>query len=80
MPAPPAEPTWVLDRRRQVGCRIRALREERRLSQEALAELAGISRHTMYRTETGARAASLDVVIRLAAALDVPLGQLFREL
>lgn len=76
---PLTEPSWVLDRRRQVGCRIRQLREERGLSQEALAELAGISRHTMYRTETGARSASVDVVIKLAAALDVPVDHLFRE-
>ncbi|WP_354536916.1 helix-turn-helix transcriptional regulator [Kitasatospora sp. NBC_00240] len=76
---PPDEPAWVLDLRRQVGRRIRDLRTARGLSQLSLAHLADISRHTMYRAETGSHAASIDVCIKLAAALEVPLDRLFRD-
>jgi transcriptional regulator with XRE-family HTH domain len=76
---PADQPAWVLQIRQQVGRRIRDLRTDRGLSQERLAELAGISRHTMYRTETATHAASTDVIVRIARVLDVPPDRLFRD-
>lgn len=76
---PADQPAWVLQIRQQVGRRIRTLRTDRRLSQERLAELAGISRDTMYRTETATHAASTDVIVRIAHALGVPPDRLFRD-
>lgn len=73
------QPAWVLQIRQQVGQRIRQLRESRRLSQLDLAELAGIGRHTMYRVELGTHAASVDVIVKIARALDVPPDRLFRD-
>ncbi|WEV27660.1 helix-turn-helix transcriptional regulator [Streptomyces sp. 71268] len=65
--------------RHRVGARIRALREERRWSQEHLAERAGISRQTMYRTELATHAATIDVLALIAEGLGVPLTDLVRD-
>lgn len=77
MPSAPP-PAWVLDRRRAIGDHIRAIRREARLSQEKLAELAGMDRQAINRIEQGHQAALIDNLIRIAAALDVPLADLVR--
>jgi transcriptional regulator with XRE-family HTH domain len=69
----------ILRVRRQVGQRIRGLREARGWSQERLAEAAGLSRHTMYRAELGTHATSIDTAASVAAALGVPLWWLFTD-
>lgn len=62
------------------GTQVRAWREHRRLSQLALAELAGTStRHLSY-VETGRSTPSRDMVLRLAEALEVPLRETNRML
>lgn len=78
MPSDPP-PTWVLQARQQVGRRICAIRESRGLSQLELAHLAEVSRHSVYRTELGTQAATVDVIVRLAHALGVPPDRLFRD-
>jgi transcriptional regulator with XRE-family HTH domain len=70
-------PDWVVAQRRRIGARVRALRAARGLSQERLAELAEVSRKSVYRTELATHAASIDVLIRVARALGVPLRELF---
>ena len=56
------------------GILLREWRERRRLSQLDLANLAGTSsRHLSY-VETGRSRPSAEMVLRLAEALDVPLG------
>lgn len=50
---------------------LRALREQRELTQEQLAELAGMHRTFVGAVERGDRNASLRTVQRLATALDV---------
>jgi len=72
--APP--PDWVLARRRAVGEQIRAARRAQGLSQERLAELAGMDRQAVNRIEQGHASAKLDNLIRLAHALNVPLSKL----
>jgi transcriptional regulator with XRE-family HTH domain len=74
--APP--PDWVLDRRRAIGDHIRTVRREARLTQEKLAELAGLDRQSINRIEQGHQAAIIDNLIRIADALDVPLADLVR--
>lgn len=76
---PSDQPAWVLQIRQQVGRRIRDLRESLGDSQLDLASRAGISRETMYRTELGSAAASVDVIVKIAAALQVPPDRLFRD-
>lgn len=68
---------WALEQRRRVGDRVRGLREERGLSQERLAELAGMSRHTVYRIELAEYGTSIDNLALIARALRVEMGALF---
>lgn len=62
---------------KRLGSRIRLLRQKRRLSQEALADLAGIGRSYMSGIERGVRNCSTLHLIRLAKALDRNVGDLF---
>lgn len=71
-------PDKVLARRRAIGVRIRETRRARKLSQEKLAELAGMDRQAVNRIEMGHQAALIDNLIRIAHALDVPLADLVR--
>jgi transcriptional regulator with XRE-family HTH domain len=74
--APP--PPWILARRRALGDRIREARTAQKLSQEKLAELAGLDRQSINRIEMGHQAAVVDNLFRIARALDVPLADLVR--
>lgn len=75
MPSAPV-PDWVLNRRRAIGERIRTLRRAKGLSQEKLAELAGMDRQAINRIEQGHASPLVDNLIRIAAALNVPLAEL----
>ncbi|MGX1116426.1 transcriptional regulator with XRE-family HTH domain [Streptomyces ambofaciens] len=77
MPSDPL-PAWVPARRRQIGDRVRAVRTERKLSQEKLAEAAGLDRKTVNRIEQGIHSALLDHLLLIANVLDVPLADLVR--
>ncbi|MFI8278508.1 helix-turn-helix transcriptional regulator [Streptomyces sp. NPDC085929] len=72
-------PNWVVTRRRIIGARLRDARTTVRLSQEELAELAGIDRKTVVRLESGTSDARLTVWLRLARAVGVQLADLVRE-
>lgn len=72
MPSDPP-PAWVLTRRRQIGDRIRT---GRKLSQEKLAELAGLDRKTVNRIEQGTHSTLIDHLLLIADALRVPLRDL----
>src|SRR5436190_3986432 len=61
---------------RAIGLTIRALRRERGLSQEELAELSHIDRSYMSSVERGLRNVSVLNIARIAAALDVPVRDL----
>jgi transcriptional regulator with XRE-family HTH domain len=65
----PSGPTS--DPKAQLGERIRELRRRRGLSQEALADAAGLDRTYISSCERGKRNASLLTLYRIAAALDV---------
>ncbi|MGW0984252.1 helix-turn-helix domain-containing protein [Streptomyces xiamenensis] len=69
----------VLQRRQEIGRQIRDARVWANLSQERLAELAGVSRDTIVRVETGTRSARLDWLIQIADALEVDLAELVRQ-
>lgn len=62
--------------RQAVGSRIRALRIERGLTQEALALSAGISRNILIDVEQGRRGLLFERLFDLAEALGVPPGSL----
>jgi len=61
------------------GERVRAIRLQRGLSQEELAHLAKIDRTYIGGIERGERNAGIRNVWRIADALGVPAGDLFRE-
>ena len=72
--APP--PDWVIARRRALGDRIRELRRARKLTQEKLADLAGMDRQAINRIEQGHQRVLLDNLIQILAALDASFGDL----
>lgn len=63
----------------QFGERLRSLRLERGMSQEALADRAVVHRTYVSSVERGQRNVSIDIIVRLAAALDVPASDLFTD-
>lgn len=67
MPDHPAEP---------ISDRLRRLREAAGLSQYALAQRASLSRAVLHRIEAGQRKPSWPVLLRLATALSLDLGDL----
>jgi CheY-like chemotaxis protein/DNA-binding Xre family transcriptional regulator len=62
-----------------IGSWIRSHRSERGLSQEELAQRAGLHRTYISDLERGARNPTLDSLDRLAAALDISIASLFER-
>lgn len=59
-----------------IGIRIKARRVRRRISQERLAELAGLSVTHMSHVETGNTKVSLPALLKIANVLDVTVNEL----
>jgi len=68
------------DPRKAFGQALRHIRERKRLSQEKLAELAGIHRTYVGDVERGVRNIALINMNRLASALGIPLKELVGEM
>lgn len=64
---------------RQFGRRVRQLRKQRGLTQEALAEHADLHENYLSRLETGHQEPGLFVLLRLCRALDVLPGELLED-
>ncbi len=60
----------------RVGPRLRAVRERRGATLAGLSEASGISVSTLSRLESGARRPTLELLLRLARAHEVPLEEL----
>lgn len=58
---------------------VRQIRRFKEFSQEELAHRAGISRVYIGEVERGGRNLTIDVMERIAAALDIPLEQLLQR-
>lgn len=63
---------------RAFGQHLRALREQRGWSQQMLADIADVSKPTIYRIETARYSVTLDVLASLAQAFEVSLPELIR--
>ncbi len=59
-----------------VGARLRKLRKERGATLTALSEATGISVSTLSRLESGGRKPSLELLLPIARAHQVPLDEL----
>ena len=66
----------ALSLRQQFGIRLKALRLERKLTQEQCAELAGISVDFLSLIERGINAPSFEVLEKVSAALRLPVREL----
>lgn len=62
--------------KRKLGSRIRELRGEQGISQRQLALMTGISRSYLWKIEMGAADVGVDVLIRIAHALDTQVREL----
>jgi transcriptional regulator with XRE-family HTH domain len=67
------------ERQDAIGPRLRHIRQEKGMTVAALATAAGLDKGFLSRLERGAKQPSIETVLRLSAALDVPVGQLFGE-
>ena len=64
------------DVRSRFGARLRIVRTKRKISQERLAEMAGLHRTFVSLIERGQRNITLETIEKLANALDVGMAEL----
>ena len=62
-----------------IGATIAQLRDDRNLSQEALANLCGVHRTYISQLERGLKNPTLNVLQKIAKALDIPLSVLIER-
>ena len=62
-----------------ISTRLRSLREERKFSQGDIEKRTGLLRCYISRVENGHTVPSIETLEKLAAALEIPLYQLFYE-
>jgi transcriptional regulator with XRE-family HTH domain len=65
--------------RRALGSAVLQRRRAQGLSQEDLGEVAGVDRTYVSGLESGKRNPTLETLLRLCGALDVPLSELILE-
>jgi transcriptional regulator with XRE-family HTH domain len=61
----------------EYGKKVKAIRKEKRISQENLAELADLDRTYVSDIENGKRNVSIETAFKIASALQVPLTKFF---
>jgi transcriptional regulator with XRE-family HTH domain len=66
--------------RKTFGERIKQLRQDAEISQEAFAAECGFARSYMSRIERGTSNVSLDAIERIAAGLQISIEELFKGL
>lgn len=62
-----------------IGKRVRFFRNEKHLSQEELAEAAGVTQEYIARIETGVKAPSLDMIIQISNILGTTVNDLLSD-
>jgi transcriptional regulator with XRE-family HTH domain len=68
-----------MDLKQKVGLRIRQLRKEQELSQEALGYKAEVDRTYVTDVENGRRNVSVEILERLIKALGVSIAEFFNS-
>lgn len=66
-----------MDIKEEFGKRLNQLRKERKMSQEKLAELSELNRPYISAIEQGKRNVSLEVISKLAQALNIEIKYFF---
>jgi transcriptional regulator with XRE-family HTH domain len=66
-----------MDIKEEFGKRLNQLRKDRKMSQENLAELSELNRPYISAIEQGKRNVSLEVISKLAQALNIEINQFF---
>lgn len=74
LPAPPPDADQIRARRAAFGERLRTARQTAGLTQEELAERAGIDRPAVSEIERGLRDARLSTLLRIESALGAELS------
>ncbi|MBW3567638.1 MAG: helix-turn-helix domain-containing protein [Proteobacteria bacterium] len=67
----------MTETRKMFAARITQLRQERALTQEQLAHVAGVSSRTIFNIEKGIYSVTLDTVHKLAQGFGLPPRDLF---
>ena len=62
-----------------IGKRVRFFRNEKHMSQEELAEATGVTQEYIARIETGVRAPSLEMIVRIANVLGTTANDLLSD-
>lgn len=62
-----------------IGARIRQLRREQKMTLQGMEAATGINNGNLSKIETGKQGLTHDTMVRIAAALGVPLAKLFDE-
>lgn len=65
--------------REKIGLRIKALRTERKLTQEAVAYLADVDRTFMNHVENGKRNISISTLEKITKGLNISLSEFFTD-
>ncbi len=65
---------------KKLGLKIKTLREQKHLTQEKLAEKAGISLDYLGKIEVNINKPGLGALLKLAQALDISMEELFKTL
>ncbi|MFH8627737.1 helix-turn-helix domain-containing protein [Streptomyces vietnamensis] len=73
---PADQPEWITSAQQALGLRVRDARLYADLTQEQLAERAGIDRSTLQRIERGQNDAKFSHLLRVARALNLPTRDL----
>ncbi len=77
MPKPVKKPYAATAHRREFGERVRSQRRQQGWTQEQLAEAASMDRSYLADIEAGGRNPTLDIIARIATALEIGISELF---
>jgi len=69
----------ILRHRKLIGGAIRLHRKEAGLTQEELAELADLNAKYLGEIERGEKIISIEALLRIAAAVKMPIREFFRD-
>ncbi len=76
---PPGATTFDAELAQAFGAAVRALRTERGIAQESLANLAGIERSHMGKVERGEHMPTLAIIFKIASALECSTAVVMTE-